>query len=281
MKERNTCYTYFRIGGYFDPDKISEILKLQPEESWKIGDERQNGTKYETALWTIGRCDDYDFEIEKQMEKTISVLQDKIDLLNRIKEEYDVTYFLEIVPKVYVGESTPCLAPSLAVIDFCHATRTKIDIDLYVYANPEANEQYTLFETIMNQKLYSLIITDTETEEEFGIGIFPDEKEAIDTAEYYLRNVQGFNEYPCEYRIETIDVIEESKENPDNEIWCVWGYNVTSDGDETDNTELFYRTKKEAEEAMPIIKEQYQRDNWEIYKNWIGRKNWTDGFTRA
>jgi hypothetical protein len=39
---------------------------------------------------------------------------------------------LEIVPTVYAGDITPCLAPSLDVMDFCHATRTELDIDLYV-----------------------------------------------------------------------------------------------------------------------------------------------------
>ena len=38
---------------------------------------------------------------------------------------------LEIVPTVYADNASPCLAPSLQVIDFCYATRTEIDIDLY------------------------------------------------------------------------------------------------------------------------------------------------------
>ena len=45
----------------------------------------------------------------------------------------DVSFVLEIVPTFYVGDINPCLAPSLDVIDFCHATRTEIDIDMYVY----------------------------------------------------------------------------------------------------------------------------------------------------
>lgn len=30
------------------------------------------------------------------------------------------------------GNTAPCLAPSMKVIDFCHSTKTEIDIDLYV-----------------------------------------------------------------------------------------------------------------------------------------------------
>ena len=133
MNTRNACYTYFKIVGNFDPDIVSELLNLKPEKSWKIGDLRRNGTRYDFACWEIGRCEEYDVEVEKQMMKTIEVLQDKIHLLNQIREEYEASLFLVIVPTIYVNDINPCLAPSLEVMDFCHATRTKIDIDLYIY----------------------------------------------------------------------------------------------------------------------------------------------------
>lgn len=132
MHTKNSCYTYFRIVGDFEPDYVSELLNLKPEKSWKMGDIRCNGTKCDFASWEIGRCDDYEIEVAKQMRKTISLLLDKIDLLNRIREENDVKFYLEIVPSVYVEEVTPCLAPSLDIIDFCYATRTEIDIDMYI-----------------------------------------------------------------------------------------------------------------------------------------------------
>ena len=133
MKTRNSCYTYFRIVGNFNPDEVSALLNLTPEESWKIGDLRRNGTKYEFANWMIGKCAEYDVYVENQMRKTISILLDKIATLNQIREENDVEFFLEIVPSIYVDDITPCLAPPLDVIDFCHATRTQIDIDMYLF----------------------------------------------------------------------------------------------------------------------------------------------------
>ena len=67
------------------------------------------------------------------MRKTISVLLDKIAILNQIREENDVEFVLEIVPSIYVEDINPCLASPLDVIDFCHATRTQIDIDMYLF----------------------------------------------------------------------------------------------------------------------------------------------------
>ena len=133
MNTRNSCYTYFKIVGNFNPDDVSALLNLTPEKSWKIGDVRRNGTKYEFAHWEIGRCAEYDVYVENQMRKTISMLLDKIAILNQIREENDVKFFLVIVPSIYVDDINPCLAPPLDVIDFCHATRTQIDIDMYLF----------------------------------------------------------------------------------------------------------------------------------------------------
>ena len=132
MNTRNECYTYFKIVGNFYPDEISELLGLTPEKSWKIGDLRRDGSAYDFAMWKIGTCAEYDIDVSNQMRKTISILQDKIPQLNQIRQVYDVSFVLEVVPTIYANEPTPALSPSLDIIDFCHATRTEIDIDLYV-----------------------------------------------------------------------------------------------------------------------------------------------------
>ena len=135
MNTRNSCYTYFKIVGNFNPDDVSELLNLTPEKTWKTGDMRRNGTRYDFSLWAIGRCEEYDVRVENQMKKTIAVLQDKIPLLNQIRQTYDVSFYLVVVPTIYVDDINPCLAPSLDVMNFCHATRTELDIDMYVYNN--------------------------------------------------------------------------------------------------------------------------------------------------
>ncbi len=129
---KNRCYTYFRIVGKFNTDDISNILNLTPEKKWDIGDARVNGSKYDFANWAIGYCKDYNIDTEVQMEKTISKLLDKKEELKQIREKYEIEFHLEIVPTLCIEESTPALAPSMAIIDFCYETRTHIDIDLYL-----------------------------------------------------------------------------------------------------------------------------------------------------
>ena len=133
MNTQNSCYTYFTIVGDFDPDSVSRLLNLNPDQSWKIGDLRRDGTAYDFARWSFGKCDTYDVIVTNQMRKTIAPLLDKIDVLNEIYCKNNVNFYLAVVPSVHAGDISPCLAPSLDVMDFCHATRTEIDIDLYVY----------------------------------------------------------------------------------------------------------------------------------------------------
>ena len=132
MKTKNTCKTYFKIVGNFKVSDIVKILEIPPQKSWNIGDTRPNGTKYDFASYDICRCEEYDPIVANMMQKTIAPLTDKIGVLNEIREKFDVQFFLVVVPSVYAEDITPCLAPSLAVMDFCTATRTEIDIDLYV-----------------------------------------------------------------------------------------------------------------------------------------------------
>ena len=141
MDTKNSCYTYFTIVGDFDPDSVTSLLGLNPDQSWKIGDLRRNGTAYDFARWSFGRCDQYDAIVANQMRKTIEPLLNKTESLNEIRQKNKVNFYLAVVPSVHAGEIHPCLAPSLDVIDFCHATRTEIDIDLYVYDSKE-NESH-------------------------------------------------------------------------------------------------------------------------------------------
>lgn len=111
---------------------LRDILSLPPEKKWDIGDVRPNGSKYDFANWAIGYCKDYNIDTSVQMEKSISILMDKKEELKQIREKNDAEFYLQVVPTLCVDESTPALAPSMTVMDFCYETRTQIDIDLYL-----------------------------------------------------------------------------------------------------------------------------------------------------
>jgi hypothetical protein len=140
---KNSCYTYFSITGIFDPDEITAQLGLNPSKQWRIGDLGIGGKPFGVASWEYGRCEDYDVQVENQMMQTIKDLVPKINILQEIKKKFDVDYILEVVPSIYTGETTPCLAPNRAVIEFCYHTETDIDMDLWVSDSKESDEEET------------------------------------------------------------------------------------------------------------------------------------------
>ncbi len=121
----------------FDPEEISKRLGLCPSKCGRIGDPRKDGSLFDFAYWQYGDCDEYDVLIENQMRKSIAGLLNKIEVLNEIRERFPVSFCLEVVPQIYVNNVLPCLSPPLDVIDFCHATRTEIDIDYYILSDQD------------------------------------------------------------------------------------------------------------------------------------------------
>ena len=134
---KNNCKTYFSISGDFDPQQITKMLNVEPTRCHGKDDLRRDGKPYNFALWAGCLCDEYDVYVENQMEKTIEPLLDKIDVLKQIKEQFDVEMFLSVVPHAVADQPTPCLAPSLKVMQFCVEVGVKIDIDLYIYNGEE------------------------------------------------------------------------------------------------------------------------------------------------
>lgn len=129
---KNECLTCFCIRGDFDPEAVCASLGLLPGRIARKGALRPDGRPLPCTMLELGRVEDYDPYTANMMEQTLNPLWDKTEALNRLRQETGVTLTLEVVPRLHTGEITPCLAPSLRVMDFCHATRTELDIDLYV-----------------------------------------------------------------------------------------------------------------------------------------------------
>lgn len=146
MKKTNS-YTYFSIGsngiidnrglvatekGVFDPAEITKLLTIQPFKNWSYGDERKNGTTYLFSSWSAEKSDGAWLDIEGQCLETIRNLKDKIPMLKKIKEQYDVNFVLMIVPSVH-GEEAPVMSFNRDIIEFCYLTETTIEVDFYMY----------------------------------------------------------------------------------------------------------------------------------------------------
>jgi hypothetical protein len=133
--KQNSCYTYFKIVGNFEPSVITNILGIIPDEQYSVGDKRKDGKNYDFACWMCGKNTQYDVFVENMLQKTISTLQNKTQQLQFIKNNFDVQFYLQVVASIVPNQATPALAPSLEIMNFCCQTQTQLDIDLYVTSN--------------------------------------------------------------------------------------------------------------------------------------------------
>lgn len=127
-----TCYCYFAMKGNFLPDNITKTLEINPTKQWFIGDKRNDGRYYDFALWETGFTKIVYPEIEMRCVDAIQELLGKENLLAQIKEIYDVSFVLEIVPFIHDGKK-PIIEFGTDVLKFCYLTNTDIDIDFHIY----------------------------------------------------------------------------------------------------------------------------------------------------
>lgn len=135
--------------------------------------------------------------------------------------------------------------------------------------------------------LYSLVLIDMELcyenhEEAFFIGIFRSEQEAKDIAEFYLKNVPGFCEYPCISRIQERETDKNFDFDNQQNIWIVSGWNVNENGDEIDMIESkCCSSKEEAAMNLKELKSCQTRMEWSLDRYKVGELLWREGFVRA
>ncbi len=147
--EQPTCHSYFMIcsegqledgigfvaaeGGGFDPDEITNRLGIQPVHTKKLGEPLAPGCGSSTfSEWAACQQIAPAMDAGSQCASIVQTLAPHISTLREIKNEYNVRYYLMVVPHVY-SEVAPALDFDSDVIRFCHETETEISVDLYVY----------------------------------------------------------------------------------------------------------------------------------------------------
>lgn len=131
-------YVYFTfIGDDFDPAEITSQLGIEPTEAWQKGDKRSYGATNHTFsrwLWASERGTEPIF-IDKLVNEVIIKLQDKVEIINTLKQRLNLESVLEIVLYVDTNDKhpTPALGHNLQTIEFLYRTQTTTDVDIYRY----------------------------------------------------------------------------------------------------------------------------------------------------
>lgn len=134
--EQSNSYTYFAFNGdNFDPEIITKELGIKPTNSWRTGDQKRyvQQQKYSCSRWELRSTINEALDINKLVREVVIQLKDKIEVINKLKREYQLDSVLEMVIFVEMDEqiSTPMLGHDLMTIEFLFKTRTETDVDIY------------------------------------------------------------------------------------------------------------------------------------------------------
>lgn len=149
--ETTRCYSYFAIcsegtivnglglvaapDGDFSPEVITELLGITPYRYRRMGEPRKNGRGTSRfSSWSACYQDTPALDTQEQVMKIVHTLSPKIPILQTIKQQYNVSFSILIVPHIY-HEQSPGIVFGREIIDFCYHTGTDIGVDLYVYSD--------------------------------------------------------------------------------------------------------------------------------------------------
>lgn len=122
------------LGDEFEPDKITEILAIQPSTTWKKGEPIPNRVhrRIETS-WSIDTGYEESYDTNDQVEKLCEVLKGKAEVLKQLKNDLGVKLLFGIVVTIE-NEETPAMGLSRDFTKLLHDMGAEVYIDLYKYS---------------------------------------------------------------------------------------------------------------------------------------------------
>ncbi len=139
--EKGNSYVYFALkGDSFDPKEITRRIGIEPSDSKREGDVGEYNSSVKYSYWKVSteKGKEY-FEIDKLVNEVISALYDKIEIINEVKNQFQLESVLEIVLDIDINPeiSTPAIGHDLKTIEFLFKTNTVTDIDIYRFNSRE------------------------------------------------------------------------------------------------------------------------------------------------
>ncbi|OZI11123.1 hypothetical protein CEW92_13305 [Bacillaceae bacterium SAS-127] len=140
--EKTSLYAYIALKSEefsdFPLEIVTERLGIEPTQTWKTGDRihpnnpnnplERSYTRWEFRTDTIETLD-----TEEVFRPIFDLFESKIDVINQLKEEFDLQASVTLVIEVYDGD-TPALVIYPTFSAFVAAIDAAIDVDMYVFS---------------------------------------------------------------------------------------------------------------------------------------------------
>jgi hypothetical protein len=133
--DKGSTYVYFALkGNNFDPQVLTNEIGIIPTDTWKAGDKGKYKLTLKYSCWELSTDVGREYiMVSNLVEEIVNKLFDKIEIINELKNRYNLYSVLEIVMYVDTNEeqTTPSLGHDLKTIEFLYRTQTETDVDIY------------------------------------------------------------------------------------------------------------------------------------------------------
>lgn len=117
------------VGDYFNPDVVTQILNLEPTDSYIKGDKGRYTTRKETC-WSIETGYYESFDISQQINLMLKTISEKKEILKKLRTQLDVEYLFMIVIKIEDNRG-PAMIFESPIIEFANYIGAEIHVDYY------------------------------------------------------------------------------------------------------------------------------------------------------
>jgi hypothetical protein len=122
---------FYITGEKINPDEISRILGILPSYTRIKGDYNPNKSiQYQASLWSIETEYYESYDIREQINMIMEVLKNKIEILNKIKHEFQAEFRFVIVVEI-PKSGGPIISFDIPFIQFASEIGSEIGIDYY------------------------------------------------------------------------------------------------------------------------------------------------------
>ena len=122
-------YLYFSFDAeYFDTERITKELNIQPTSLTIKKEPVPKSTAWNYKIYAGNEID-----LEIHIEKLIDIFEPKVEIINKLKDELNLTTTLQFVIDIDINpdSSTPYFGLNNRTIDFLNRTKSNVDFDLY------------------------------------------------------------------------------------------------------------------------------------------------------
>jgi len=129
-------------GDDFDTHVVTKRIGIIPTETWNKGDKGKYKPALDYSCWKLSTDKGREYlMVDNLINEIVEKLFDKIEIINELKNQYNLESVLEIVMYIDINEKqlTPSLGHDLKVIEFLYRTQTTTDVDIHRF-NSAINE---------------------------------------------------------------------------------------------------------------------------------------------